>query len=180
MKPDLIMILSGEDLSQRHRSKKAIALYRDYNGEVPILISGSHSGFFGRELPKDMERECRQAEKFLMSKGIPRETIICEEQSLDTLGNFYFSHQLIEPSKKKIALITDPFHMNRSRYCANLVFGEDAEFISEPTDNPQGGLYISFIEWIQRVIIARDMETLGIKKGDYKRLRDFIERVHPF
>lgn len=78
MKTDLIMILSGEDTKERHRSKKAMQIFSEFNGDTPILVSGSHSGFLGRELPKGMKRECHQIADFLISQSIPSEKITCE------------------------------------------------------------------------------------------------------
>jgi len=131
-------------------------------------------------LPIEMKRECHQVADYLISQGIPSDKITCEEQSLCTIGNFYFSHQLISPEQREISLITDPFHMNRSSYCAQLVFGKDKSFTPELTDNPRGGLYTSFIEWIQRAIIAKDMKRLNINNGDYQALTRFMNQTHPF
>ena len=180
MKLDLIMILSGEDTKLRHRSQRAIQMFSESNGDTPILVSGSHSGFLGRTLPKEMKRECHQVADFLLSQGVPKRMISCEEQSLDTLGNFYFSRQLIGADQREIALITDPFHMGRSRYCAELVFGDSKHFNPEPTNNPRSGSYTRFIEWIQKVIVAKDMKKLGVERGDYSALSRFMEKAHPF
>lgn len=180
MKSSLIMVLSGENTVQRHRSKTTLELYHQQHGKTPILISGSHSGFLGRELPPKMKRECHQTADYLISQGIPSAHIRCEESSLCTLGNFYFSQPMILPDQYQIALVTDPFHMNRSLWCSRTVFGDSKEVTPVPTQNPFSGLYKSFIEKVQVRLLTRDLRRFGVKDGDYDSLTEFMRQTHPF
>ena len=180
MKPDLVMILSGEDVERRHRSRRAIELYRKYNENVPILISGSHSGYLGRELPEGMIRECWQIKEFLLSEGVPEEAITCEERSLDTLGNFYLSHSIIKDDQEKIDLVTDAFHMMRSLWCSELVFGNTREFNPQSTTQKINTRYQKWIESLQVALLSRDMKRYCVKNGDYGALTRFMKEVHPF
>ena len=176
----LIMILSGEDIIQRHRSKKGLDLYYRYNGKVPILISGSHSGYLGRETPSWMKKECWQARDFLISQGISNEKISCEEHSLDTLGNFYFSQPLIRDNEDEIDLVTDKFHMDRSLWCARLVFGNSKKFVPILTEQTQNTPYQKTIENLQIALLRIDMTRYDVKSGDYTTLTKFMNDVHPF
>ena len=66
-----------------------------------------------------------------MKNNIPKESIILEEQSLDTIGNIVFSREIVDnlidknSSKKiEINLITESFHMRRSRMIFELVYSD--------------------------------------------------------
>ena len=84
MSLDLILVLSGEDTTQRHRSKRAIEMYTQQRANTPILVSGSHSGFLGREVPQTMQGECHQTANYLVSQGIPVEHIKCRNSDSHT------------------------------------------------------------------------------------------------
>ena len=180
MRPDLIMVLSGEDTKERHRSKKAIEVYQRFDGEAPILVSGSHSGYLGREVPKRMTRECHQARDYLISQGIPERDISCEEASLDTIGNFYFSYPLIGEHQNRIDLVTDEFHMNRSMWCARLVFGDSKVFVPSRTTQTGNTYFKRVMEELQVILLSQDMKKYDVKDGDYEALSRFMNDVHPF
>ncbi len=180
MKPDLIMVLSGEDPQARHRSKKAIEIYQAYDGEAPILVSGSHSGLLGRELPSGMARECHQSQEFLISQGVPERDVTCEEASLCTLGNFYFSQPLIKENQQSVYVVTDPFHMKRSMWCSRVIFGLEKEFTAQETANDSNSPYKKAIESLQMALLGRDFRNRGIEAGDSEAMRDFFENAHPF
>ena len=174
------MLLSGENVDKRHRSKKTVELYRGYNGDVPILISGSHSGYLGRTIPQGMKPECHQAREFLISQGIPERDIRLEDSSLDTLGNFYFSRPLIEREQQTVDLVTDAFHMNRSLWCSRLVFGNSKTFVPSVTAQTTNTNFQKFMESLQVRLLGRDMGKYGVKEGDYDALGRFMNEVHPF
>ena len=176
---NLIMLLSGEDVDERNRSRKAMEIYQRSEGATPILISGSHSGYLGRTIPQGMQPECYQARDFLISQGIPERDIKVEDSSLDTLGNFYFSHPIIG-KEQEIDLVTDTFHMKRSLWCARLVFGDSKRFIPNTTDKTGNTKYQRFMEGLQIRLLSRDMGKYGVKEGDYEALGRFMNKVHPF
>ena len=174
------MILSGEHRRERHRSKKALELFRRYKGEVSILITGSHSGLLGRDLPRGMNKECYDMADFLVINDIPVSRMRIEERSVCTLGNFFFSYPLIDENETDIELITDRFHMGRSLWCAEAVFGNKKKFTPAYTSNEQTSHYKIFMEKMQTALLKADFNIYKVKMGDYDSLNRFMREVHPF
>ncbi|HIH39112.1 TPA: YdcF family protein [Candidatus Woesearchaeota archaeon] len=124
----IFIVLSGEDEEKRPRSKKLLKELEHGNfnqKEYRIIVCGL-SGF-------DLNPESTSSSKlarFLMMHGIRRENIILEEQSIDTLGNMVFSHEIVErllkesSSVPEIILITEGFHMHRSKLIFQKVFAD--------------------------------------------------------
>lgn len=117
----IYVILAGEDEIKRPRSKKLLQLIRTHNlkdDEYKIIISG-YSGFL---LDVDTSESFRISQ-YLISKGINTNNIILEENSMDSLGNMYFSVQKIgtllynvdKNSPLTICLVTEQFHMKRAK-----------------------------------------------------------------
>lgn len=177
---DLILLLSGEDVDERNRSKKTLELYSHYSTTVPILIAGSHSGYLGRTIPHGMKPECQQAREFLISQGVPERDIRVEDTSLDTLGNFYFSYPLIEVGQKTVDLVTDAFHMGRSLWCARRVFGDSKTFVPNVTTKAENTRFQRFMEHMQVTLLSHDMKKHRVREGDYDALTRFMDEVHPF
>lgn len=116
----IYLILTGENEKKRPRSKKLIkVLNKEKSDNYKIVITGK-SGF-------DFNRKPTEAEKlrdFLISKN-PKliDKIILENEAMDTLGNMIFSYPIIcnilkensSNKKIKLILITEKFHMKRSK-----------------------------------------------------------------
>lgn len=124
----IYLILTGEDESKRPRSKKLIELIRTHqfqDDEFKIIISG-YSAFL---LNQDSSESFR-LKQYLVSKGINEKNIILEEESMDTLGNMYFSYKLIsnlifnedKNQRIMITLITENFHLKRSKNLFEKIF----------------------------------------------------------
>lgn len=182
--PKLIMVLSGENRTERHRSKRTAELYFEYNEKTPILISGSHSGLLGREKPDGMIKECDEVLGSLMSLGVPKNAVRRESKSLCTLGNFFMSYPLISEEENDIDLVTDDFHVSRARWCSKVVFGNVAEgnklFFPKTTTNFKNNLYTRLMEGVQTAILSEDLARFGVTPGDYGSLKRYMETTHPF
>lgn len=178
--PDLIMVLSGENPVERHRSKKAVELYFKYGEQVPILVSGSHSGLLGRTLPEGMKRECHQTRDSIASKNVPSDSIRLEENSLCTLGNFFLSFPHIRSHELEIDLVTDKFHMSRSLWCSNVLFGGTKKFNPQNTENALANPYSIFIESFQKKLLGLDFLIYGVSPGEYDSIFRYMREVHPF
>jgi len=60
--------------------------------------------------------ECAAAAKVLMAAGVAPERILQEAWSLDTIGNAYFSVDLVRKMGwKRVLVVTNEFHMPRTR-----------------------------------------------------------------
>lgn len=130
MLKQIYLILTGESEQKRPRSKKLIELIKKSqldNDEFKIIISGKSSF-----LLEVNQTESERLKQYLILKGISEKNIILEEESMDTLGNMYFSCKLISSILSKdffgknpeitITLTTEKFHLKRSRELFEKIF----------------------------------------------------------
>ena len=98
------------------RLDKAIQLFREKKGR--ILLSGK-----GKDGYRVTEAEAMAG--YLIRRGIPKEKILLECLSEDTVQNAYFSRTLhIDPmGLNRFTIVTSKFHMERSRHIFDWVFG---------------------------------------------------------
>lgn len=97
-----------------YRLEKA-AEYHEKNPDAVIVVSG------GRGAGEDIT-EALAMERFLVKKGVPRESILKEEKSTSTYENLVFSKKLLEEYFKKhnitgsesTVIITNSFHIFRA------------------------------------------------------------------
>ena len=68
--------------------------------------------------------EASASAAYLIEHNIPSKQILIENWSLDTIGNAYFARQcILEPMKlHRLAIITNEFHMDRTKLIFNWIF----------------------------------------------------------
>jgi hypothetical protein len=68
--------------------------------------------------------EASASAAYLIERNIPSHKILIENWSLDTIGNAYFARQcILEPMELyRLAIITNDFHMNRTKLIFDWVF----------------------------------------------------------
>jgi hypothetical protein len=64
-------------------------------------------------------------EEYCIGKGIPQDRIVLEEESLDTIGNGYFTRLTVDqiPSVNMVTVVTSCYHMERSEFIFRACFG---------------------------------------------------------
>ena len=121
MRGDVILVLGSgimKDGSLPPRAKervaKAVDLYKKGLASK-ILMSGRHT-FKLLEKPKTTEAKSMQ--EFAKTLGVEDKDIFIEENSMDTVGNAYFSKLFyLDPNRwKKIIVVTSDFHVKRSKF----------------------------------------------------------------
>jgi len=126
---DAIVVLSGSKFHPHHhrsltesRVLQAVKAYQE--GQAPRLIMcGSRAFRKAASLASDAEEMKQLAEQ----KNIPKESILLEEKSVDTLGNaFYVKRLWLVPNAwKSIVLVTSEFHIQRSQFLFEKILGPD-------------------------------------------------------
>ena len=88
-------------------------------GENPhaiVVVSGGQGS-------NEAITEALAMERYLLSKGIPKNKILREEKSTSTYENFYFSKKILDDYFKKdykTAFITNDFHVFRAKEISKL------------------------------------------------------------
>ena len=65
--------------------------------------------------------------EYLVGVWIPESAILLEDKSKDTIGNAYFTKEMLmqyERVLKSISVVTSRFHVPRTQYVFNKIFGE--------------------------------------------------------
>ncbi|MBD3647822.1 MAG: YdcF family protein [Pseudomonadales bacterium] len=162
------------------RVDKAVALYHE--GIAPQIIM---SGCCSVKLPKKPEvTEAQCMMDYAVDQGVPPEAILLEEESVDTLGNFYFSKVrfLLPCSWYHIGVVSTPWHAWRSEWLAEQVLGPDFSITSYPSPQPDGWdeKAIKRSELSNRTLLAETMELLkGIEPGDHEEIGRFLGKKPP-
>jgi len=102
-----------------------------YQGEYLITLSGGTT-----HKPPILDEhgfvifESIAGANYLLKKGIPREKILTETCSYDTIGNAYFARFMHTEilGLKKLLIITSEFHLARVKSVFNWIFNLDTPF----------------------------------------------------
>lgn len=115
-KPDYIIILGARLIGRRvspllaRRLDKGIQIYRQYGEEPKLIVSGGQGN----------DEVCSEAEAmaaYLLENEIPKEQILLENQSTNTMQNLRFSKKIIEEETKAdyyCNVVTNNYHVLRS------------------------------------------------------------------
>jgi len=183
---DALLVLGGESDSFPSRSNHAIDLYLLFdavsrpNDSLCIVLSGNHSGS-DSIIPDTSHAQIMKDN--LISKNISDSNIYLESDSLDTLAGLYFSKKIILENKVKnsscnVGLVTDPYHMNRTLWLANKVFGSDISYFAMPSKLKRSPLFSPIKESL--IISALRYDLRKISPGDDLALEEYLSKVHPF
>ena len=90
--------------------------YLEENPDVPVVLTGGLG--YGEEIT-----EARYMYDWLTARGVDPARLIMEEQAGNTAENFAFSKELLEeqgidPAENLVAVVTNDFHIARSRLIA--------------------------------------------------------------
>lgn len=102
-------------LSLRTRLDAALAYLED-NPDIPVVLTGGTG--YGEEIS-----EARCMYDYLTAHGVDSGRLILEDQAGNTAENFAFSKELlaqrgVDPARDRIAVVTNDFHIARSRLIA--------------------------------------------------------------
>ncbi len=113
----------GLTLSERSRERveRAVRLFGTV-GAGSLICSGAYS----IALPAaPAQTEAALMAELAVARGIPREAIVLEEQSLDTIGNIAVVGATILPrlEPERVWLVTSDYHLRRVRYLVRRLWG---------------------------------------------------------
>ena len=118
---DAVVVLgagvNGKSPSLSLHTRLTAALdYLEENPDVPVVLTGGRG--YGEEIT-----EARCMYDWLTARGVDPARLILEEQAGNTAENFAFSKKLLEeqgvdPAEDSVAVVTNDFHIARSRLIA--------------------------------------------------------------
>ncbi len=136
----LIVVLGGgidiKGILPHHvfsRLDKALELAHKYPN-AKIVLCGRYSFLYGPKKPLTTEAEAMRT--YLLGKKIPKNRILIEKKSKDTIGNAYYSKKniFLPRHEKQAIIITSEFHLPRSKYIFQKIFGPTykLQFVGAP------------------------------------------------
>lgn len=192
MRKDAIIILSGRltpdrklDGESKLRVQKGVELFKQ--GISDCIIMNGGPGLFTEETDegKCVQRgthpiQCEVMRDCAISLGVPRDRILMQDYSSDTVGEAYFVKEmfLFPMNLKDIIVVTSSYHIKRAREIYKQILGSDysIEFVGVKTElcnNPE--------------TIAREEKSLNkfleqfgmLKPGDSAKIENVLFNCHP-
>ncbi len=143
----------------------------------------------GRTYRRDEENisEARCLANYLISLGVPSSKIMCEEKSKDTFSNAFYSRVMLdEIGVTDLTVLTNKFHMKRTRLLFGFVFGGESgyrlRFIScanPPFTVEQERNHLAHEKIICAFYRKNLVTSYGLIAGDIEKLKWFMEKVNP-
>lgn len=162
----------------RLRFDRALALYMS-EWLIPLSAGTTHK-------PPPLDRrgfpifEAHAGAAYLLEKGIPREKILVEACSYDTIGNAYFSRVLhCEPrALRRLHVITSAFHLPRTEAIFRWVYG--LEVSGDPYDltfeaTPDAGIAPDMLA----ARVSKEQEGI-LRVANQMKQYDTLAKLHQF
>jgi vancomycin permeability regulator SanA len=176
---DVLIVLgysnNHEDPIFQARVDKAVALFNQ--GVAPQIIM---SGCCSEKLDiKPKVTEAASMRDYAIDKGVPPSVIMLEEDSVDTLGNFYFTKtRILEPCAwHHVGFVSTPWHAHRSTYLAEMVLGPDYEIATYACEEPAGWQEQdkAVSEQYNTDLLEKTRKQLsGISPGDHESIASYL------
>lgn len=155
----------GLRLGERSRERviRAVRVFGEV-GADSLICSGAYAIALATPPPRT---EAALMAELAVARGIPREAIVLEEQSLDTIGNIAVAGATILPrlGPERVWLVTSDYHLRRVRYLVRWLWRARV-----PVDFESAPAGISPIARLKRAI----REHVLLRKAR-KLLREFPE-----
>ena len=157
------------------RVNKAAQLMAD--GMAPqLLLSGCCSDKLDIR-PKLTEAVAMR--DYIIELGVPPGVIMLEEESVDTMGNFYYTKTkyLESCSWYNVGFVSTPWHTFRSEYLARMILGPDYDVTGYASQPPNGWTDADHTrsEQYNRDMLALAKRQLGdITPGDHESVKALL------
>lgn len=172
---DVLLVLgSGDSLRRAERAKSAYVCLNNLKSadDLNFVLSGGVG-----KLKKEYRSEAEIMRAYL-AESVPNSNLFLEEEALDTVGNFVFSKPIIDnllsgSISKNVGVVTDPFHMRRSLWLADHVFGAKYSFLPVLTEfSPSISQLVQ--EYLVFNALKIDFKINKINRGDFDEVSDFM------
>ena len=165
-------------LHARQRAARAAMLHAA--GVAPRIIFSGRCSLTAPE-PRPISEAAAMA-AFAESLGAPRDVMLLEEESRDTIGNAYFvGRRFLEPNGwSSIRVVTSDFHVPRTTWVFQKVLGSAFDVSFSPASTELDATIIAARARAEGDIITFLMEWIGpIAEDDRDAVDRFIREEHP-
>ena len=179
---DVILVLgyntNRDDPVFQSRVVKAVQLYNE-GMAAQIIMSGCCSDKLDIK-PRVTEAACMR--DYAIDLGLPPSVIMLEEDSVDTLGNLYYSKKniLLDCSWYNVGLVSTPWHIFRSAWLAEMVLGPDFEVTGYESAHPTGWTVkeITRSELYNKQLLEKTkLQLQTVSPGDHEAIAPFLGKV---
>lgn len=131
---DAVVILGAKPIGQTPKFPSHIYAALDASAELYklgktryIILSGNYALRYDRDKQQPPFRECDAMADYLTAQGIPRDALLLEGISKDTIANLYYTKRevLVPHNLHRIHFIAANFRIARLDYLAHKIFGPD-------------------------------------------------------
>ena len=147
---------------------------------APRIIFSGKCSLMTEEIPSQTEAVAML--DYAVSLGLPREVLLMEEESRDTIGNAYFVlRRYLEPNEwNSIRVVTSDFHIQRASWVFQKVLGVGYDVAFSPAQSELDHLTIAARAREESDITSFLMEWIGaLPDGDPLALSRLIWQEHP-
>ena len=162
----------------RRRVERAAELFR--RGAAPRLILSGRCGLMRRREPDVTEAQAMAS--YAAELGVPRDALLLEDSSKDTIGNAYFTKRefLTPHGWTAIRVVTSDFHVRRAAKVLRKIWGTSyrVAFDAVPSSHSLFQRVRRRVdEWRLSVFVTRWLAPLP--DGDEQAIERFIWQDHP-
>ncbi|HEX2190167.1 MAG TPA: YdcF family protein [Longimicrobiaceae bacterium] len=161
----------------RARVERAAEIF--HGGIAPRLVL---SGLCGLTEPEPPVSEAAAMAAYAAELGVPREALLLEDESRDTLGNAYFTRErYLEPNGwSSIRVVTSDFHLSRAAWVFRKVLGGayDFSFVSAASGFSPRELIDRAVEEC-RILIFLNEWLEALEEADDAALDRLMVHEHP-
>ncbi len=165
-------------LHARQRAERGAALYAA--GVAPrVIISGRCS--LNATTPPLCTEAAAMAD-IAAELGVPREALLLEEESRDTIGNAYFvARRLLEPNGwTSLRVVTSDFHVTRTAWVFQKILGSGYDVAFSPASTELDAGIIAARARAEGDSLTFLMEWMGsFTDGDREAMERLIWEEHP-
>jgi uncharacterized SAM-binding protein YcdF (DUF218 family) len=162
----------------RARVGKASELYQAKT--APRIIMSGRWTFL--EPPQWPRTEAAAMKELAIEQGVPAEAVLVEDQSVDTLGNAYFTKQkFLEPNGwRKLNVVSSPEHMPRVKLIFRHVLGPSYQLEFEACNNTLAAKELAAgIGYERRIQSLIEDWLKPVEPGNDEQLWARLQEVHP-
>lgn len=162
----------------KERLKRAAEIFKKTK-KAKILLCGKYSFLYPKDsLPPRTEAEAMR--DYLLKLGIPEKVIFLEKKSKDSISNAYYAKKLyfLPRQEKQAKVITSEYHLPRTKYIFQKIFGNSYKFQYIPTSSSLPKKEAKKVKKRQKELLNKTKGILGkMRDGDHNFLKGKFYKI---